>query len=293
MIGRRGFIKIGGAIAAGVLNGVCHASPDANGAENQAPPPPGFLTITYNVLACQGWPQRKSNRTRIEAARAHMPERLGLELALYKPDLVSLAEAPEEEAVARIARVLDMAYVYYPGGFPGALLTRHRIVESANYSFQSVELADNELFSRHCGRALLETPIGEIAVYNAHLNPHRHEIRMREIAAILTTMEDDLDADRSILMQGDLNHKPDQPEYKQWIGAGMLDAFAAKGTGPDGTVTSTTPRARIDYVWLHGPIAGRLTECRTLFEGAFRTNPDDPASFALSDHLPVVANFAR
>jgi hypothetical protein len=38
-------------------------------------------------------------------------------------------------------------------------------------------------------------------------------------------------------------------------------------------------------------VAARLSECRVLYEGAFRTWPDDARSFALSDHLPVMAAF--
>ena len=38
---------------------------------------------------------------------------------------------------------------------------------------------------------------------------------------------------------------------------------------------------------------GWLTEARCLFEGGFRTNPDDLQSVALSDHLPVLAAFAN
>ena len=33
-------------------------------------------------------------------------------------------------------------------------------------------------------------------------------------------------------------------------------------------------------------------EGHVLFEGAFRTNLDDPNSYALSDHLPVLAVFS-
>jgi exonuclease III len=73
--------------------------------------------------------------------------------------------------------------------------------------------------------------------------------------------------------------------------AGFSDAFAAKGTGQPHTARTSKPATRIDYVMALGPIATRLTECRVLFEGAFRLNPDDPTSFALSDHLPVMAIF--
>ena len=37
-----------------------------------------------------------------------------------------------------------------------------------------------------------------------------------------------------------------------------------------------------------GPLAKRLKECCALFEGAFRTNPEDPLSFALSDHFRML-----
>ncbi len=40
-------------------------------------------------------------------------------------------------------------------------------------------------------------------------------------------------------------------------------------------------------------LATRREASRVLFEGPFRTNPADPASFALSDHLPVMATFAQ
>lgn len=41
-----------------------------------------------------------------------------------------------------------------------------------------------------------------------------------------------------------------------------------------------------------GPISKRLKSAKVLFEGAFRTNPDDPTSYALSDHVPVLAVFS-
>ena len=106
-------------------------------------------------------------------------------------------------------------------------------------------------------------------------------------------MENDVKAGQSILLQGDLNHVPDGPEYKRWRRAKLTDAFAAKGVGIEFTSRANKPGIRIDYVWTHGPIARRLVECRVLFEGAFRTNPEDPMSFALSDHLPVMAEFEQ
>jgi len=289
MMNRRCFLIAGGATCAATLT---HGRV-VLGEDNESPAAPSrFRSITYNVYGCQGWPRTKENAKRLAAARPQIPERVARELARYEPDVVTLVEAPNEPVVARIAEVMKMTYVYYPGGFPGALLTRHRVLESANRPLEQDTPDAEKLLTRHFGRALLATPLGELRVYNVHLYPMKHAIRQSEIAAILDVMKTDIKANRPVLLQGDLNHMPQKPEYQQWIGAGLLDTFSIKGEGQEYTCRAAHPRMRIDYVWVHGPIADRLTECRVLFEGAFRLNPDDPTAFALSDHLPVMATFA-
>lgn len=281
---RRDFLLAAGALAAGACLG-------SRTAKAEAVAPGTFRTVTYNVHGFEGWPEKPTNQERRSAARPRMAERVALELALYAPDLITLCEAPPEDLVARTAEALGMHYVYFPGGYPGAILARGTIAEPANHSFQSDTLADNEPFSRHFGRALVASPLGDVAVYSVHLHPHNRDIRSREVAAVLAAMTPDVAAGRSILVQGDLNHRPDAPEYAQWQSGGLVDAFAAKGEGDGNTMTSVAARIRIDYIWLHGAVKDRLTACRALFEGAFRTNPDDPTSFALSDHVPVTAIF--
>lgn len=73
-----------------------------------------------------------------------------------------------------------------------------------------------------------------------------------------------------------------------------MDTFAFaevdKGEGP--TIKSDIPKWRIDYVMAAGPSAERVVESRPLFEGGFRMNMSDKESFALSDHLSQLAQFA-
>ena len=289
MIDRRGFLACGGSVAASLL-----LTPAPAATQQKNAPASSFRTIAYNVYLCQGWPKKRDNEQRLARVRPQMARRLALELALYEPDFVTLSEAPEEGAVIEIAREMGMAHAYFPSpeGFPGAVLTRHRIVESANAPSKGGAPHPPALFTRHFGRALLETPMGELAVYSAHLNPHSSEVRMREIAAILEVMDSDIESGRSVLVQGDFNHRPDKPEYALWKEGGLIDTAAAKGAGPNATSRAGKPGMRIDYIWAHGRIAQRLTECRVLFEGAFRLNLEDPKAFALSDHLPVMATFA-
>jgi endonuclease/exonuclease/phosphatase family metal-dependent hydrolase len=264
--------------------------------------PSRLRTISYNVLACGGYPKNAANTWRFEAAAPQMLTRYALELGLYRPDIVSFSESVLRPDAEKIARDLGFRLAYfepgvpsfkgYPIGFPGTVFTHHEILESENCPYASGRTRDPELFTRHWGRALLKTNDEEIAFFSAHLNPHKQEIRLREIEDILLVMGPHLKSGRSVLFHCDLNHRPDTPEYQRWIDAGLTDALAVKGTGEQlFTVNSIRPRGRIDYIWAAGPLAKRLKECRVLFEGAFRNNPEDPTSFALSDHLPVLADF--
>ncbi len=108
---------------------------------------------------------------------------------------------------------------------------------------------------------------------------------------MLESMTADLDAGRSMLLMGDLNHSPGEKEYKLWMDAGWVDTFAKVGKGQGLTFKSDIPKWRIDYVMAAGPIASHVIESRPLFEGAFRLNIADKESVALSDHLPQLAVF--
>ena len=293
---RREFIAASSALAATTL-----ARPKPTSAQAVEGTRPGLRTITFNVLACNGYPKRKTNEERRSRVRSQMATRFALELGLYQPDIVSFQEAPPKDTVARIAEQMGMEFVFFPGGwegnddwpggFPGAIMTCLPIIESENCPLARGR-SQQDLFTRHWGRAVLQTNTEELAFYSAHLHPNDETIRAREVAEILAVMKQDLQSNRSFLFQGDLNHKPSDPEYKQWVEAGLIDTYAAKGIGQALTAPSVTPRSRIDYIWVRGPLAQRLRECRVLYEGAFRTNPDDPQSFALSDHIPVLAMFA-
>ena len=266
------------------------------GASTGASQTPRLRTIAYNVYGCQGFPRKKETAQRLALAAPQMPTRLAMELALYEPDIITFSEAPAEPAVAAAARQLDMDYVHFESlsgsGYGGALLTHYPIIESANCPLKGGASRPDDLLTRHFGRALLDTPSGEIAVFSAHLNPHKTELRQREADLIIEVMGEDVGAGRPVLLQGDLNHLPSGPEYAKWRGAALVDAYAAKNTDGMGTVSSGRPARRIDYVWIHGALVPRLIECRVLYEGAFRHNRDDRAAFALSDHLPIMATFA-
>lgn len=261
----------------------------------------GFRSISYNVLACIGYPRTAANQARLAAAQSQMETRMAQELLLYKPDLVTFAESVTRPAAERIANLLGMNFAWfppgvesypgYPIGFPGTIFTRHKILESENAPYDGA-VRDPQLFTRHWGRALIDTGKEHIAVFTGHLHPNNPDIREREITIMTNVIAKHATTrGQSLLFQGDFNHTAEAPEYKRWVGAGLTDTFAARGTGPSPTFNSIAPKSRFDYIFAAGPIVQRILEARVLNEGAFRPNSEDSLSFALSDHLPVMATF--
>jgi endonuclease/exonuclease/phosphatase family metal-dependent hydrolase len=256
--------------------------------------PTSLRVIAYNVYVCKGWPEDRP-RAKEAVKQGQMARRLAMELALYRPDVVSFSESPSEAIAKEVAELLGMHHVRFPSGgnWPGTLLSRFEIVESQNVPLGYERPKD--LFTRHWGKGTIKLPNGEpLIVHSAHLYPVPDPtIRLQEIRVMLASMQADLASGRSMLMIGDLNHTPDTEEYKLWMDAGWVDTFAQVGHGSGRSFMADQFDRRIDYVLAAGPIAKQIVEARPLFEGAFRVNGDDDQSFALSDHLPQFAVFGE
>jgi len=256
--------------------------------------PKTLRVIAYNVYECTGWPKERA-LGQLATKLGQMPARFAQELLLYEPDIIQFSESPKEPVVQAIAKLLNLNYVMFPSGgkWPGALLSRFEIKNPQNTPLKAER--PEKLFTRHWGRAEIKLPGGEnLIVHSAHLHPPgvgSAAILAQEIKAMLETMQADFQAQRSMLLIGDMNHPPKPPEYKLWTDAGWIDTFAAVGKGEGLTNRSDKPAGRIDYIFAAGPIAKQVIESRPLNEGAFRLHNEDPEAFALSDHLPQLAVF--
>lgn len=293
-ISRRRFCGAIGASSALGTSSVLGASfAAANANLFAAKPKTGPLrVIAYNIYGLTGWP-RERKLAKQAVAKGQMAMRLAMELAIHDPDIINFSESPKEALTKEVAEILGMNHVRFPSGgnWPGTMLSKFDIIDSQNAPIKGEK--HKELFTRHWGRAAVKLPNDEkLIVHSAHLYPTADpKVRLREIRAMIESMKSDLDAGRSMLLIGDLNHGPDSNEYKLWIDAGWIDTFAKVGKGNGPTIKSDIPKYRIDYVMATGPIASRVVESRALFEGAFRLNINDKESFALSDHLPQLAVF--
>lgn len=241
-------------------------------------------------------------------------DRIVLQLELYQPNIISFSEAPtKENTVVEMAKRINMNYAYFAGDengeskWPGCILTNYELFSSENRPFINKDSKSTKgLFTRHWGKAKLRLDDGSfLTVHSVHLYPTTEEgareIRLAEIEELLKSINYDLDhGSKSVLLQGDLNYIPETPEYERLKEGGLIDMFAQKGSGkgytarptyyPDSTESEELSR-RIDYIMAKGSIADKIVHCRTLYEGSFRLNNDDPKSFCLSDHIPVLADF--
>ena len=57
-----------------------------------------IITISYNVYQFKGYPETDDTKFMLKDMRPQMPDRMALELSLYKPHIVTFQEAPAEEA---------------------------------------------------------------------------------------------------------------------------------------------------------------------------------------------------
>ncbi|MCG8511865.1 MAG: endonuclease/exonuclease/phosphatase family protein [Rhodospirillales bacterium] len=267
-----------------------------------------FRAMTYNIHG--GGPVTRGDEggAMLNAYRdgRKMPDVLATELAKLEMDVIALQEMPSTAFTKTLAEKLGWNYAFFPGGalnigrgwpegIAAAIITPHKIVEKQNCPLVSYEKRPEKLFTRGFGKAVIDTGDERIVVFVAHLLPsweNTEHIRIGEISEITAAAKADIDAGRSVLVLGDMNHQPDTKEYDAWNKGNWLDTFKAKGRGQPLTCPAQKLTERIDYIFAAGPIAERLTRAYVLMHKPFAMSEDEEPGFALSDHLPVIATFA-
>lgn len=246
-----------------------------------------MLSLTYNVHGWVSWPKRVFEDMDFDK----IEKMFSKALAKYRPNIITLSEASLSPVLDAVLQNLEMNYVVFPSSrsWPGVLLTKHKVLEAAGCSFDR-KYWSRKLFTRHWGRVLLDTELGDVAVHSLHLYPDPSS--EGEVSEVLKVLRNDMNLGYSIIVQGDLNHEPKDYAYRLWMDAGLVDAFVKVGVGKGGTFRANEPSRRIDYVLVYGPIADNLVECRVLNEPPFKFNEINGEEYALSDHLPVMATFS-
>lgn len=250
-------------------------------------------TVAYNVYGCTGWPDDVAAERWGGSGGDRVLNRLVTEIeSSVSPDVLTLSEAPRPDLVQKLANGLGMSVQTFPsrGNWPGALLTTGQIREAETLASR-LNGPPSSLFTRHAGRAVVSVDGSDLVVYSAHFHPSESDTRKHEIDRFRSALVSDVESGQPVILQGDLNHKPDQPEYEIWRDTGLRDAFAVMGS-PKPTIKADNPDRRLDYVWVSESLRDRLEAARVVDDppfgaGADRSNADGPF---LSDHLPVAVD---
>ena len=234
-------------------------------------------------------------------------------------DVVAIQEANDEQDFYELAQELGLHGVlgYGNRGFHVGLLSRYYISSWTNH-------ADRLVFHHALLEAQIETPLGTLAVFVAHLYPgyedDGEERRLNEVRAALGYMQP-FEADLCLLA-GDFNTLAPQDalDLAHWpqnwqqriqqqggnirrdaiaavLAAGYRDSYRAlhpsptesgytrtRGYKPGYTLPAPNPNVRLDYIFASPALALTLQNCDVV--------TGDDARHA-SDHLPVVAQFGR
>lgn len=119
-------------------------------------------------------------------------------------------------------------------------------------------------------RCLLLVELEALTVGCMHLQHDDADARARQVTAVLAA----LPPDRPVVLAGDFNADPDQPELAA-LREGLADAWPRAGRGRGATFPSGWPRRRLDHV--HCGRGVQATQARVVASAA-------------SDHRPLVVD---
>jgi len=247
---------------------------------------PAFRLVTFNLLHDAGsWPARAPLVTR--------------QLAALAPDVVALQEVgvPDEQTgplSTALSAAMELTYevaaceLHRPDGWSEGLAVL------SSFPVEGSDALAVDGWGNVCLWVRLRGPGARaVNLYNLHLNPHRAELRRRQIAAILAWM-DEHPHDGARILCGDFNAVPDGGTVQRVRDAGFASAHAERH-GADPARTFPTPLrpdvyerragACLDFVFVE-PSLMAVRDCRVALD---QPDPSDPALHP-SDHAGIVAD---
>lgn len=212
-------------------------------------------------------------------------ERMAEVIEAESPDIIALQEVSRGwvvngsvDMLVWLSQRLGMDYVWGPAAdsvWGNALLSRFPIIAFANHP-----MPNNDAIRLDRGFLTAQVDLGggevlDVVSTHFHAGSADSAIRVPQAMAVLEVV----DPERTIVLIGDLNAPPGDPEMLLLERAGLNDAFVVSGASGDGfTYRADRPRRRIDYVWLSPDLQAR----------AFSTH-DSRAS----DHFAVTVTIFR
>ena len=154
-----------------------------------------------------------------------------------------------------LSQRLKLPYVWGPTADPlwgNAILSRYPIKDVQNFA-----MPNNDVVRPARGYLVATIETGDLTlnlmVTHLHHIGEDSALRVPQVQAMLATW-----ANRAAtVLMGDLNATPAAPEMQLLRAAGLIDSFAAIGTGDGFTYASNRPAQRIDYIYHSADLAAR------------------------------------
>jgi endonuclease/exonuclease/phosphatase family metal-dependent hydrolase len=240
------------------------------------------------------------------------------ELKRLSPDVVLLQEVPvfrnrSEQIGAWFAEGLEynLAYARANGtafwfGFEEgeAVLSRFPIRDVQRHVLRPKPgLIENRIVLR----AVIDTPLGRLEVYNTHFSHrvNRNPLRQKQATDLIRFLRDTYRyRELPAVIGGDINAFPDSEPIRLLVEEGLVDAALEVNPPADGptswfrdiTDPADKPKARIDYLFLYTEEADNqlfVRHCTRFLDQPFRTPLQSPTDWLwASDHLGVICELA-
>ena len=239
------------------------------------------------------------------------------ELRRLAPDVVLLQEVPvfpnrKEQIGPWLAEGLgySMAYGRANGrallGFEEgeAVLSRYPIREVRRHVLRPKPgFVENRIVLR----AVIDTPLGVLEVYNTHFSHrvNRDPLRLKQAADLIRFLQDTYTIrELPAVIGGDINAFPDSEPVRLLQEEGLVDAALQVDPAADGptswfrdiTDPADSPKARIDYLFVYSEGAERLftvKRCFRFLDQPLRAPLSTPSGWLwASDHVGVFCELA-
>lgn len=177
---------------------------------------------------------------------------------------------------------------------------QYNVVSLSRYPFKNIHIFSGKPFETGALLTLIDSPFGELAICNLHLNVYSEDKRLKELYAILKYISKHTNQ----ILLGDFNSVSSDDNYdldtlevearfdvidllkRNYVDSAFPLTLDDRTTypAPPNTNPDFANPIRIDYIFVSPSLAGYATDVAVI-----KTS----ASVRASDHYPIVVNFTK
>lgn len=191
-------------------------------------------------------------------------------------------------------------YALSPPGLPHKNGKQYHVVSLSRYPLKNIHMFPDQPFQNGALLTLVDSPLGELAVCNVHLDAYSEDKRLKELKSILQYVSKHTNQ----ILLGDFNSISSDDNYdietlevearfdvieilkRNYVDIAFHLELDDRTThpAPPNTDPDFTKPIRIDYIFVSPSLAPRIKDAAVI-----KTSTSERAS----DHYPIVVNFRK